>query len=91
VTQAVKMAGAVTSDSTRFLGADHEITLYGHYQIALWTAVLGDTGQATALFSTLLANSERILGPDHELTCDTREQLDEAPGHTIHYPLPTSW
>jgi hypothetical protein len=91
VTRAVEMAGAVTSDSTRFLGADHEITLYGHYQIALWTAVLGETGQATALFSTLLANSERILGPDHELTRDTREQLDEAPGHTIDYPHPTSW
>ncbi len=91
VTQAVEMAGTVTSDSTRFLGAGHEITLYGHYQIALWTAVLGDTGQATALFSALLANSERILGPDHELTRDTREQLDETPGHTIHYPLPTAW
>ena len=91
MTQAVEMAKAVTDDSTRFLGADHELTLYGHYQIALWTAVRGDTDQATALFSTLLTNGSRILGPDHALTRDTRGQLQETPGHTIHYHLPATW
>lgn len=90
VTQAAEMARAVTNDASRHLGTDHELTLYGQYQIALWTAVLGDTDQGKKLFSVLLAKSSRILGPDHQLTRDTREQLQQGPGHSINYHRPAS-
>ncbi|MER6000729.1 hypothetical protein ABT120_19305 [Nonomuraea angiospora] len=85
--EALTTATAARDDCARVLGRNHELTHCAAYQLALWTALSGDTDTAQVAFTSLLA----VLPDGHPLAGLCARQTAEGPGSTTDYYLPPDW
>ncbi len=85
--EALTTATAARDDCARVVGQNHELTHCAAYQLALWTALSGDTATAQAAFTRLLS----VLPDSHPLAELCIRQTVEGPGSTTDYYLPPDW